>query len=293
MDIRTLQYFLAVAREESITGAAEFLHMTQPPLSRQLKDLEEELGVQLLIRGSRRITLTEEGMILRKRAEELVDLFNKTRKEVSSSHETIAGDIYIGGGETDAVCMIARVAKKLQEKHPNVHYHLTSGDAEEVLERLDKGLVDFGIVVDPVNISKYEYLKLPDDDIFGVLMHKESPLAEKEYVCAEDLRDKPLIVSRQTLMSSEMAKWMGADLSSLNVVGTYTLLYNASRMVSEGFGYAICLDKLINTEKSELCFRPLYPEQSVGLNIVWKRYQVFSKAAEKFLEELHRFLSTT
>ncbi len=205
MDIRVLSYFLAVAREESITKAAEVLHMTQPPLSRQLKDLEEELGKQLLIRGSKKVTLTEDGMLLRKRAEELVDLMEKTKAEFSVSDENISGDVYIGGGETDAVSVIAGAAKELQDEYPLICYHIYSGDANHVTERLDKGLIDFGLLVEPVDITKYDYMRLPQKDIWGILMRKDSPLAEKETVCAEDLWDKPLIVSHQTAQSSEMS----------------------------------------------------------------------------------------
>ena len=287
MEIRVLEYFLAVAREESITKAAEFLNMTQPPLSRQLKDLEKELGKQLLVRGSKKITLTEDGMLLRKRAEELVDLMEKTKAELTGSDETIGGDIYIGGGETDAVLSFAATAKELQEKYPMIHYHLYSGDAEIVMEKLDKGLIDFGLLVGPVDVSKYEYIRLPIRDTWGVLMRKDSPLAEKDSIQAEDLWDKPLIVSHQTSISSDMMAWLQRDASKLNIVMTYDLIFNASLFVRQGLGYAIALDKIINTSgDSELCFRPLYPTMEAGLCIVWKRYQVFSKASQEFLRLL-------
>lgn len=287
VDIRVLEYFLAVAREESITKAAEFLNMTQPPLSRQLKDLEKELGKQLLVRGSKKITLTEDGMLLRKRAEELVDLMEKTKAELTGSDETIGGDIYIGGGETDAVLSFAATAKELQEKYPMIHYHLYSGDAEIVMEKLDKGLIDFGLLVGPVDVSKYEYIRLPIRDTWGVLMRKDSPLAEKDSIQAEDLWDKPLIVSHQTSISSDMMAWLQRDASKLNIVMTYDLIFNASLFVRQGLGYAIALDKIINTSgDSELCFRPLYPTMEAGLCIVWKRYQVFSKASQEFLRLL-------
>lgn len=292
MDIRVLQYFLAVAREESITKAAETLHMTQPPLSRQLKDLENEVGKQLLIRGSRKVTLTEDGMLLRKRAEEVIDLMEKTKAELSSSDEHISGDIYMGSGETEAVSTIAKVAKDLQKEHPLIRYHIYSGDAEHIIERLDKGLIDFGLLVEPVDIAKYDYIRLPVKDTWGVLMRKDSLLAEKESICAEDLWDKPLIISHQTSTSDEMISWLRRDISKLNIVATYDLLYNASRFVKMGVGYAIALDKLINTSgDSELCFRPLYPVSEAGLCIVWKKYQVFSRAAEQFLKQIQKEFS--
>lgn len=292
MDIRVLQYFLAVAREESITRAAETLHMTQPPLSRQLKDLENEVGKQLLIRGSRKVTLTEDGMLLRKRAEEMIALMEKTKAELSSSDENIGGDIYLGSGETDAVSTIAKVAGELQQKYPLIRYHIYSGDAEHITERLDKGLLDFGLFVEPVDIAKYDFIRLPIRDTWGVLMQKSCPLAEKEAVCAEDLWDKPLMISHQTGTSKDMISWFRRDLSALNIVATYDLLYNASRFVKMGFGYAIALDKLINTSgDSDLCFRPLSPVLEAGLCIVWKKYQVFSRAAEQFLGKIQEEFS--
>ena len=271
MDIRVLQYFLTVAREESITRAAEALRMTQPPLSRQLKDLEDELGKQLLIRGSKKVTLTEDGMLLRKRAEELVDLMEKTKAELASSSDNINGEVYIGGGETDAVSLFAQAAGKLQEKYPLIHYHIYSGDAEIVTEKLDKGLIDFGLLVGPVDVSKYEYMRLPVSDIWGVLMRKDSSLAEKETICAQDLWDKPLIVSHQTSISSDMMAWLQRDASKLNIVMTYDLIFNASLFVKKGIGYAITLDKIINTTgESDLCVRPLSPTLEAGLGLVWK-----------------------
>lgn len=287
MDIRVLQYFLAVAREESITRAAEALQMTQPPLSRQLKDLEEELGKQLLIRGSKKVTLTEDGMLLRKRAEELIELMEKTKAELASSDDNIQGEIYIGGGETDAVSLFAQTAGKLQESYPLIHYHIYSGDAEIVMEKLDKGLIDFGLLVGPVDVSRYDYMRLPVSDIWGVLMRKDSPLAEKDVICAEDLWDKPLIVSHQASISNDMMAWLQKDAGKLNIVMTYDLIFNASLFVKKGIGYAITLDKIINTTgDSELCFRPLYPTLEAGLCIAWKKYQVFSKASKEFLRLL-------
>lgn len=287
MDIRVLQYFLAVAREESITKAAEALRMTQPPLSRQLKDLEEELGKQLFIRGSKKVTLTEDGMLLRKRAEELVDLMEKTKAELASSSKNINGDVYIGCGETEGITFLAQAAQDLQKKHPLIHFHIYSGDAERVMEKLDKGLIDFGLLVGDADISRYDYLKLPQKDLWGVLMRKDNPLSEKETICAEDLWNKPLIISHQVTGNTEIFRWLQADLSSLNIVATYDLIYNAAQFVKKGLGYVIGLDKLINTTgDSDLCFRPLSPTLEADLFIVWKKYQVFSRASSVFLQQL-------
>lgn len=287
MELRVLRYFVAVAREESITGAAESLHVTQPTLSRQLMELEEELGKKLFIRGSRKLTLTDEGVLLRKRAEEIIELVEKTETEIITSDEIINGDIYIGGGETDAMRIIAQTAKKLQKEYPNIRYHIFSGNADDVTERLDKGLLDFGILIEPADIGKYEYIKLPATDIWGLLMRKDSPLALCDTIKPEDLWNIPLLCSRQSMVGKEISEWIGLDYDKLNIVTTYNLVYNASLMVEEGIGYALSLDKLVNTTgNSALCFKALEPKLEVGLNIVWKKSQIFSKAAKKFLERL-------
>ena len=287
MELRVLRYFVAVAREESITGAAESLHVTQPTLSRQLMELEEELGKKLFIRGSRKLTLTDEGVLLRKRAEEIIELVEKTETEIITSDEIINGDIYICGGETDAMRIIAQTAKKLQKEYPNIRYHIFSGNADDVTERLDKGLLDFGILIEPADIKKYEYIKLPATDIWGLLMRKDSPLASCDTIKPENLLNIPLLCSRQSMVGKEISEWIGLDYDKLNIVTTYNLVYNASLMVEEGIGYALSLDKLVNTTgNSVLCFKPLEPKLEVGLNIVWKKSQIFSKAAKKFLERL-------
>lgn len=293
MELRVLQYFLAVAREQSISGAAESLHLSQPTLSTQLKAMEDELGKQLLIRGtkgSRKVTLTEEGMILRKRAEEILSLVQKTEQEISHSDETIVGDVYIGTGETDIVRLMAKAAKKIQEQYPEIHYHISSGNAEYVLEYLDKGLIDFGLIYGTSDPQKYESIPIPVKDTWGVLMRRDSPLAQKEYIQPEDLWDKPLIISHQKSDNPNVARWLKQDISKLNIVATYNLVFNASLLVDEGLGYALTFDKLINTAGSDLCFRPLSPQLDANACIIWKRYQVFSKAAECFLQKLQNIL---
>ena len=290
MEIRVLRYFLAIAREETITGAANYLHMTQPTLSRQIRDLEEELGQKLLVRGSHKVKLTPEGMLFRKRAEEIISMVDKTEAEFTSMEQTISGDIYIGGGETDAVRLIAKIIKDIQNAYPGIHYHLYSGNAEDVTERLDKGLLDFGILIEPADFSKYDSVKIPAKDVWGVIMRKDSPLARKASIQKEDLRNIPLICSRQVMQhgrSGEFAEWFGKDFESANVVTTFNLFYNAAIMVDAGIGYAVSIDKLANTtESSSLCFRPLEPQLESGLVIVWKKYQIFSSAASLFLERL-------
>ncbi len=287
MEIRVLQYFLAIAREQSIIRAAESLHLSQPTLSTQIKNLEEELGKQLLIRGtkgSRKVTLTEEGMILRKRAEEILDLVKKTENEITCSDNIIIGDVYIGAGETDGMRLLAKAAGKLKKLYPGIHYHISSGNALFVREQLDKGLIDFGIIFGAPDLTKYDALKLPSKDIWGVLMPKDSPLAGKETISPEDLYGQPLLISQQEQKEGQLSRWMKCRLSDLDIIMTYNLLFNASLLVEEGLGYAVCLDGIINTTgDSRLCFRPLTPTIEVEMYMIWKKYQIFSKPAEKFL----------
>ena len=287
MELRVLQYFLAVTREQSISGAAESLHLSQPTLSRQLKDMEDELGKQLLIRGNRRITLTEEGMILRKRAEEIMELVQKAEHEIATSDDFIAGDITIGAGETDGIRFLVRAAKTLQEQYPDIHLHIISGDGESVEENLDRGLIDFGFMCREIDTAKYEYLKVPGNDSFGILMRRDSSLAEKDFVVPKDLWDKPLIASRQMIRDTNVGKILECNQEKLNIVASYNLLFNGSIMVDEGVGYALCFDKIINVSgNSNLCFRPLLPRAETPLYVIWKKYQTFTKAAEKFLTKM-------
>lgn len=289
MELRVLQYFLAIAREQSIIKAAQSLHLSQPTLSTQIKKLEEELGKQLLIRGSngsRKVTLTNEGLILKKRAEEILDLVKKTENEITVSNQIIKGDVYIGTGETDAIRIIARITKKLHTKYPQIHYHFSSGNADFVTEQLDKGLIDFGIVFGNVDLNKYDAIKLPAKDIWGVLLPRNASLAKKEAISVTDLIDLPLIVSHQKNQDKELNKWFG-EIKKFNIVATYNLLFNASLLVDEGLGYAIGLDKIINTSgNSRLCFRPLIPKMEIEMHLIWKKHQVFSKAAKEFLKEM-------
>ncbi len=289
MEFRLLEYFLAVAREQSITAAAESLHISQPALSTQLKALETELGKQLLIRGvkgSRKVVLTEEGMILRRRAEEIISLMRRTEEEITGSDEIIAGNVFIGAGETETVRLFAQAAQKIQKKYPDIQYHISSGNAEHVLDYLDKGLIDFGLLFTKVDPQKYKALPMPVKDTWGVLMRKDSPLAKKESICPEDLWDKPLIISHQKGDDIFLDHWLRREKSELHIVATYNLLFNASLLVDEGLGYALGLDNIINTQSGSLCFRPLSPRLEVNSFIVWKKYQVFSKAANLFLRYL-------
>lgn len=291
MELRVLHYFLAVAREQSISKAAQALHLSQPTLSRQLRDLEESLGTPLFLRGNRKITLTDEGLLLRQRAEEILDLVQKTQRELLCSDEAVSGDICIGAGETDAIRYVAKAAHQLQQRYPHVHFHISSGDAVDVVDRLDKGLLDFGVLLGDVDTAKYHALKLPVTDEWGVLLRRDSPLSHKAALRPEDLWDKPLIVSRQAIGQYPLRHWLGREPAALNIVAMYNLIFNASIMVDEGMGYALTLDKLINvTGDSNLCFRPLSPCLELEMHIVWKKYQTFTKAAEAFLSQLRQNL---
>ncbi len=295
MEIRVLRYFLTVAREGSITAAANSLHLTQPTLSRQLQDLEKELGQKLLIRGKYKVSLTPEGMMLRKRAEEIVTMVEKTEAEFQSISNIIQGDIYIGCGETDSMKHIAKVMKEIQTQYPEIKFHIYSGNAEDVTEKLDKGLLDFGVLIQPIDLSKYDNITLPDKDVWGIIARNDSPISGKKLASLDDLTGAPLIASRQMSKKysadSGFLDWFGEEFEKLNIVATYNLVYNAAIMVEAGMGYAVTLDKLINTTNSNLCFRPLSPRLESGLDIVWKKYQVFSPAAKLFLEKLQQHFS--
>lgn len=296
MELRVLRYFLAVAREGSFTDAANLLHVTQPTLSRQLKELEEALEQTFFIRKSHGVELTDEGILLRRRAEEIVDMVGKVENEFRSLDETVAGDVYIGCGETEAMRLIAKIIKKLQAKYPNIKFHLYSGNSEDVTEQLDNGYLDFGILIQPADLSKYNFINLPAKDVWGVIMRKDSPLANKETIKKTDLLGLPLLLSQQAikpgLSRNEFFEWFEEDFEKLNVVTTYNLLYNATIMVEEGIGHAIAIDKVANTSNdSSLCFRPLEPKLESSLNIVWKKHQIFSKAANVFFEEIQKTLT--
>lgn len=287
MDIQSLRYFLAIAQEESVSKAAIVLHMTQPPLSRQLHSLEEELGKPLFIRGSRRLTLTQDGILLRKRAEEILELVEKTTIELREPADGCTGEISIGGGESDGMRIAAQAIHALRKKHPNVCCHLYSGNTEDVAERIDRGLLDFGILIAPADRKKYDRLELPASDRWGLLMRTDSPLASQASIRPPDLMGIPIIAPRQLITNRELSRWIEGGIHSLQIIGTYNLLLNASLLVEEGIGCALCMDKLVvASARNKLCFRPLEPAVDIQLELVWKKDQLFAKAASLFLEEM-------
>ena len=288
MELRVLRYFLEIAREENFTHAARRLHVSQPTLSRQIKDLEEELGKKLFTRSNYSIRLTEEGMLLRKRAEDILEMVDKTTKEFQALDEINGGDIHIGCAESNGISHFIRIIQSLHEKYPNIRYHFYSSGTDAVNERLDRGLLDFAIIIQEVDLSKYNYLKVPSSDRWGLIMRKDSPLAELPCIRRSDLMDIPLILSRQA-MREEMPKWFEEAQDRLNIVATYDLLFNTSIMVREHFGYVLGFDGLVNTgPDSDLCFRPLEPPLESPMYIIWKKYQMFTPAASLLLEELKK-----
>ncbi|MEG0368284.1 MAG: LysR family transcriptional regulator, partial [Coprobacillus sp.] len=273
-----------VAREENITKAAGILHITQPTLSRQLMQLEDELGVQLFKRGKSKIILTDEGMLLRRRAEEIIDLSEKTERELTRQEELI-GEVYIGGGETNTMKLLADIMKRFHGQYPLVKFDLFSGNADDVKEKIDRGLIDIGLLTEPVDISKYDFVRLPQKDAWGVVMRKDDPLSEKEFVTADDLKGKDIMFSKRVIVQNELASWFGDNYDKLNIVATYNLIYNATLMVEAGMGYAVCLEKLVyDNIDNQVCYRLFQPRLETGTVLVWKKHQVFSPATTKFIE---------
>lgn len=294
MEIKELRYFIAVAECGSISKAAEKLFTTQPNLSRQLMKLEEETGQKLLIRGNKKSELTEAGRLLYKRATEITELVDRTHSELRSDGDEVFGTVCIGGGESYAVGLIAKAAKEVSDMFHGIKFDFFSGDTDAVTEKLEKGLIDFGILIEPSNLEKYNSLRLPLTDKWGILMRKDSPLSEKEYITKEDLNGLPLLFSVHSFKKNNVTAWFCKDLDKLNVVATYNLIYNASLMVEQGMGYAVGLKGIVNTSgDSTLCFRPFFPILETHLDVAWKKNGELSKASKIFLERLISDLSET
>ncbi len=286
MEIRTLRYFLAVAREENMTRAAETLHVTQPTLSKALKSLEDELGRKLFIRHSFSIRLTEEGVLLRNRAEDLISMADKIEKEFISLDDISGGELYLGLAESYQIRYLARIIKEFKTRYPNLHYHITSGDTEQIADKLDKGLLDFLVLAELPDSRKYEYLAFPEKDVWGLVIPAGDPLADHQVIRMEDLTGLPLFCSEQS-WNEELKKWAGSSFSKLKLEGSFRLSYNGSVFAREGLGYLLTFSHLIDTsEESGLVFRPLEPTLETTLFIAWNRYQAFTPIAERFLKHL-------
>mgnify|MGYP005787488563 CR=1 FL=1 len=286
MEIRVLRYFLEAAREENITRAAASLHVSQPTLSKQLKDLEQELGKKLFVRSNYSIKLTDEGMLLRKRAEDILAMADKTIEEFKASDTITGGDVYIGCAESHLVKYLARVIKDFKTRYPLFRYHIYSGNTEQVTERLDRGILDMAVIAEPPNLSRYNYIEVPGSDRWGLIMRQDDPLAEKEYITAEDLVGLELICSEQSI-KVDIPRWCGETADQLNYTGTTNLCYNGGVFVREGLGCMLTFDHLIDTSsESGLVFRPLYPVLKTKMYIIWKKYQVFTPIAELLTKDI-------
>ena len=286
MEIRTLRYFLAVAREENMTRAAETLHVTQPTLSKQIQSLEDELGKKLFLRHSFSIELTEAGILLRKCAEDLVKMADKINSEFVMLDDITGGDIYFGLAESYQIRFLAKEINTFKKSYPGLRYHITSGDTEQVTEKLDKGVIDFAVLAEKPNASKYNYLTFPEADIWGVVMPRDCTLAQKQKICVDDLIGLPLFCSEQS-WHKDIPRWCGDRIDELHLEGSFRLSYNGSLFVKEGLGYLLTFDRLIDTaSNSGLVFRPLAPILETKMYFIWKKYQVFTPIAERMLEKL-------
>lgn len=286
MEIRVLRYFLEIARAGNMSRAAEAFHVSQPTLSKQMKDLEQELGKKLFRRGSTSLSLTDEGMLLRKRAEDILDMVDKTADEFRALNDISGGEVHIGCAESYQIKYLAQTIQVFKKKYPLFRYHLTSGNTEQVVERLDRGLIDFAVIAEPPNLSKYNYLEVPGVDLWGLVMKKDDALAQKKCIRVNDLMGLPLICSAQG-MKFDIARWCGEKVDMLNLSGTVNLAYNGSVFVREGLGHMLMFNHLVDTgSDSDLCFRPLEPPLETKMYVIWKKYQVFSPISELLLDEL-------
>ena len=284
MELRVLKYFLAVAREENITKAAALLHLTQPTLSRQLMQLEEELGVQLFHRSRYHIVLTDEGMLLRRRAQELVDLAEKTEREFACRETELMGEISIGAGETRSMSFLSRAMVSFRTLYPKVTFRIFSANADDVKERLDMGILDMGLLTEPVDVGKYAFCRMREKDLWGVLVRADSPLAAMEAVTPQDLEDVPLLISGREIVQRELASWFGERWEKLQIAATFNLVLNAANMVRCGVGTALCFD--LNTAFDDLRFLPLSPRMETGTVLVWKKDQILTPAVEAFHQHI-------
>lgn len=290
MEIRVLRYFLAVAREESINRAADALHITQPTLSRQLLQLEEEVGVKLFHRGARKITLTNEGILLRRRAEEILSLVDKTEKELVQQEELVEGRIAIGSGEIAAVQQLSEMIGLFHKKYPMVTYDLFTANADLVKEHMEKGLVDVGLLLEPVDIEKFDFIRLSRKERWVVLMRPDSPLARKEAVCAQDLAGVPLILPRRLNVQNELSSWFGEMFQDVQILFTSNLSTNGGILVQKGLGYSIVIEGAVPFwDKEKLVYRPLTPELTATCVLAWKKQQPFSLAVTKFIDYIKCF----
>lgn len=284
MELRTLKYFLVVAREENITKAAALLHLTQPTLSRQLMQLEEELGTKLFHRGKYRIILTDDGMLLRQRALEIVELTDKTQQDFISNRGELSGRISLGCGESRSMTTVSQLIVAFRQNHPLVQFNIYSASATDIKGRIESGLLDLGLLTEPIDIGRYEFIRMPEKECWGILAPKDSPLAQKDFITPRDLLNVPLLIVGRELVRHELAGWFGDLYDQIDIAATYNLILNAANMVKNGVGIALCF--YLDNISDELRFVPLRPELKTGSVLVWKKEQAFSAATRKFIEFL-------
>ena len=293
MDIRSLHYFLVVARVLHITKAAELLHISQPSLSVQIQQLEAELGKPLLIREKRHLSLTPDGELLCKRAEEILSLVAKTKNELQSTADHIGGDLTIASGDREVLQAMIQVASSLRQDYPQIRWHFFMGDADGIAERMEHGIVDFAIFLEPVDVTRYECLHLPVTMTWGILLQAASPLAAKEAITADDMAGLPLILPERMDLRHQAVSWLDQDLEHLPVVATYNLIHLTLPLVRAGFGYAIVLDKLVDISREDsLCFRPITPDMTVQLCLAWKKYRTLSRQGQLFLDRVRAYIQS-
>lgn len=294
MEIRVLRYFLTVVREEGINRAAEVLHITQPTLSRQLAQLEEEVGVKLFHRGARKITLTNEGILLRRRAEEILALVDRTERELAEQDELVEGRIVIGGGELAAMQVLPEIIEDFHEKCPRVTFDIFTGNADLVKEQMEKGLIDIGVLLEPIDIEKFDFIRLKEKERWVVLMRPDDSLAQKEAVSAKDLENMPLILPRRTNVQNELSSWFGDFFQEQQVLFTSNLTTNSALMVQRGLAYSLVIEGSIPYwDREKIAYRPLCPELTANSVLAWKKQQPFSLAATKFIEHIKCLLGIT
>ena len=282
MELRVLNYFLAIAREENITKAAQTLHVTQPTLSRQIAQLEEELGVKLFVRSNHNISLTEDGMILKRRAQEIISLADKTKKDFMNKEETLSGEIAIGSGEFQSTRFLSQLIAAFKEKYPLVRYEIYSGNTGNIQDNIERGLLDIGLINEPVDIRKYDFVSTAQKEKWGVMVKKDSELADKEFVRPDELIGYPLIIPSGDFIRSFIEKWFGEYASQINAVAAVNLLYNGAMMVENDIGVLMCIK--LNSEYKNLRFVPLSPSVEAGTALAWKKEQIFSPATTAFIE---------
>ncbi len=292
MELRTLRYFLAVANEGNMTRAADILHVTQPTLSRQMSDLEKELGTILIIRGKRALTLTDDGILLKQRAEDIVEMADRAEREFAGKKDRVSGMITLGASEAMGSRVLAEYMMQFTARYPHVQFTLHNAMADQIKEQIDKGILDIGLVLEPIDMVKYEYIRLSPKETWGVLVPVEHPFAQREQVRAEELADQPLFLPTRPNVRREILSWIGCEERNLNILVSYNLLSNIALLVESGMGIAVCLDGALSLRNStKLRFVPLAPERTTRSALIWKKNHVFNAATSLFIQMIHIYRS--